>query len=62
MVAISRAEKDMIAIPVEEYEGMMETLEILSNPETAKRILKSIEEVKEGETISENEFAEKFDL
>lgn len=41
---------------------MVETLEILSDPETAKRILSSIEEAEKGETISENEFAEKFDL
>lgn len=51
-----------VTIPTVEYEAMRETIEILSDPETTKRILKSIEQAKNGKTISEEEFRQKFDL
>jgi PHD/YefM family antitoxin component YafN of YafNO toxin-antitoxin module len=51
-----------ITIPLEEYEAMKETIEILSNPEATKRILESIEQAKKGKTISEEEFRLRFEL
>jgi PHD/YefM family antitoxin component YafN of YafNO toxin-antitoxin module len=41
---------------------MKETLEILSDPETAIRILESIKQSHEGKTISGKKFIEKFGL
>ncbi|MDI6640347.1 MAG: hypothetical protein QMD78_05960 [Methanocellales archaeon] len=61
-MAIARTEKDMITIPREEYEDMKETLEILSDPKVAKRILKSIDQARKGKTISEKMFAQRFGL
>ncbi len=55
-------EGKMISIPKKEYEEMKETLEILSDPKRAIRILESIEQVKKGRTISEKEFIRKFGL
>lgn len=52
----------MVSIPKKEYEEMKETLEILSDPKRAIRILESIEQAKKGRTISEKEFARKFGL
>lgn len=51
-----------VTIPVKEYDAMKETIEILSNPETTQRILKSIEQAKKGKAISEEEFRQKFGL
>ncbi len=62
MAIAAKTEKDMIAIPREEYEDMKETLEILSDPKVAKRILESIDQAKKGKTISEKMFAQRFGL
>jgi PHD/YefM family antitoxin component YafN of YafNO toxin-antitoxin module len=51
-----------VTIPLEEYEAMKETIEILSDPEATKRILESIEQAKKGKTISEEEFRLRFGL
>jgi len=61
-MAIARTEKDMITISREEYEDMKETLEILSDPKVAKRILESIDQARKGKTISETMFAHRFGL
>gem|GEM_PF-2785851 len=60
MCAINVRKGQMVTLPKREYEKMKETLEILSDPKTAKRILESIEQAKEGKTISEKVFARKF--
>jgi len=60
MAIAAKTERNMITIPREEYEDMKETLEILSNPKVAKRILESIDQAKKGKTISEKMFAQKF--
>jgi len=60
-VAGVKAEK-MVTIPVEEYEQMRETIEILADPATARRILGSIDQAGKGKTISEKEFSRKFGL
>ena len=56
------AKEELIEIPKKEYEAMKETLEIISDAKTAIRILESISQAEKGETISEREFARKFDL
>lgn len=58
----AKAKDDKITVSREEYEEMKETLKILSDPPTAMRILKSIEQAEKGKTISEKEFTQKFDL
>jgi PHD/YefM family antitoxin component YafN of YafNO toxin-antitoxin module len=52
----------MITIPAKEYEQMKETIEILADPATARRILESMDQVGKGKTISEKEFSRKFGL
>jgi len=44
------------------YEQMMETIEILADPATARRILESMDQLSEGKTISEKEFSRRFGL
>jgi len=39
---------DVVVISKEEYEGMQETLHLLSSPSNAKRLQESIEEFKNG--------------
>ncbi len=59
----SRPERDFISIPFEEYEAIMETMEILSDPKAAKRILEALNDIHSGKKlISEKEFAERFGL
>lgn len=41
-----------IMMSPEDYEGLLETIEILSDKETAGRIKKAKEELKKGKTIS----------
>ncbi len=62
MCAINIRKEPMVTLPKREYERMKETLEILSDPKTARRILESIEQAKEGKTISEKVFVRKFGL
>jgi hypothetical protein len=62
MATSLRAEKDMIAIPREEYEEMRETLDLLQDPERASRVLGALDEARRGKTISEREFARRFKL
>jgi PHD/YefM family antitoxin component YafN of YafNO toxin-antitoxin module len=41
---------------------MKETIEILADPATARRILESVDQAGKGKTISEKEFSRKFGL
>lgn len=41
-----------IMMSPDDYEGLLETIEILSNRDTAKRIKKAKREIKEGKTVS----------
>ena len=47
-----RGEEYGALIDVEEYEGLIETIEILNSSETAKSIAKSLEEAKKGKLVS----------
>lgn len=41
-----------VLMSMEEYEGLLETLEILENKNLAKELLKSIKEADRGKTVS----------
>ncbi|MEW6097530.1 MAG: type II toxin-antitoxin system Phd/YefM family antitoxin [bacterium] len=47
-----RGEPVAIMMSPEDYEGILETIDILSNKEVVKRIKKAKQEIKEGNTIS----------
>jgi PHD/YefM family antitoxin component YafN of YafNO toxin-antitoxin module len=52
-VAVTRRGKPVLAIMTwEDYQAILETLEILSDDETVERLRRSIKEVKEGKLIT----------
>ena len=52
-VTVTRRGKPVLAIMTwEDYEAILETLEILSNEETVDQLRRSIQEVKDGKTVS----------
>ena len=52
-VSVTRRGKRVLAIMAwEDYEAILETLEILSNEEAVDQLRRSIQEVKEGKTVS----------
>lgn len=50
-----RTKEPVVVIPVEEYESMKETIEILSDSATMKRIEKSMQEFRAGKFKSMEE-------
>ncbi len=51
-VAVTRRGKPVLAIMAwEDYEAILETLEVLSDDEAVEKLRRSIQEVKEGKTI-----------
>ena len=51
-VAVTRRGKPVLAIMTwEDYEAILETLEILSDNEAVEQLRRSIQEVKEGKTV-----------
>ena len=56
-VITHRGEKYGILLDAEEYEGLIETMDILKDSKTAKLIAKSLEEAKKGEVVSFKEVA-----
>jgi len=52
-VAVTRRGKPVLAIMTwEDYQAILETIEILSDDKSVKQLRRSIKEVKEGKTIS----------
>jgi prevent-host-death family protein len=52
-VAVTRRGKPVLAIMTwEDYEAILETLEILSDEDAVEQLRRSIQEVKEGKTVS----------
>ena len=47
-----KSDKPVVVISVEEYESLLETIEILSNPSLIKDIEIARKEFREGKTIS----------
>ncbi len=54
-VGIHTREGDAVLISEEDYESLMETLELLSTPGLAKSIAKARKEIERGETYSIDE-------
>lgn len=48
LVVTRQNHEPVVVLPLSEWEGMKETLYLLSNPANAERLLKSIEEAKAG--------------
>ena len=46
------SDKPVVVIPVDEYESLLETIDILSNPELVKDIEQAWKEFREGKTKS----------
>jgi len=47
-----RSDKPMMLVPVDEYNSMRETIEILSDPALVREIRRARREFKEGKTVS----------
>ncbi len=52
----------MAVISVEQFEGMLETIEILEDQPFVKRLQKSIEQARRGQTVSLEEAATRLGL
>lgn len=46
-----KSEKPMVTIPLEDYESMQETIEILSNKALMRDLRKAMQELRDGKTI-----------
>ena len=44
-----------VLVSVDEFEGLMETLEILADPELAAAVRRGLDEAKRGDTVSHEE-------
>lgn len=51
LIVTRQNHEPVVVLPLSEWEGMKETLYLLSNPANAERLLKSIEEANAGELI-----------
>lgn len=47
-----KSDKPMVLIPIEEYDSMRETIEIISDPALVRDIRRARREFKEGKTVS----------
>lgn len=48
---VRRNKPSAILIDKDEYEGMLETLHLMSTPANARRLMEAIEDVKEGKVV-----------
>lgn len=63
ILAITRRNKEVMAVMSwEMYEGLLETLEVLSDPELMKHLRTGIEDVKAGQTHSLSDAYERLGL
>ena len=63
IIAITRRNKEVMAVMSWElYEGLLETLEVLSDPELMNNLKKGIEDVKAGRTHSLSDAYERLGL
>lgn len=51
-VITKRGKPEVVMLSIDDYEGLLETLEIESNPQLVKRLKKAQEDVKKGRTVS----------
>jgi prevent-host-death family protein len=63
VIAVTRKNKEVMAVMSWElYEGLLETLEVLSDPDLMKYLRKGIEDVKAGRTQTLSEAYERLGL
>ncbi len=63
IIAVTRRNKEVMAVMSWElYEGLLETVEILADPELMGNIKKGIEEIKSGKTYTIEESRERLGL
>ena len=63
ILAVTRRNKEVLAVMSWElYEGLLETLEVLSDPELMQHVRAAIEDVKAGRTHSLSAAYERLDL
>ncbi len=56
-----KSDKPMVIIPMEEYENMKETIELLAeNPNLVQELKKAREEIEKGNYISFEDFKKKY--
>ncbi len=60
-IVTKRGKPIAVMMSPDDYEGLLETIEILSDKETARRIKKAKQEIKEGKTISLEELRRKIE-
>ena len=61
-VLITRSGKPVgVLLPVDEYEGLLETLEILADSELGEAVRRGIEELERGETIKHEDLWNELD-
>ncbi len=58
-----RSDKPMVIIPIEEYEDMKETIELLSiNPNLRLELTEEGKKIEEGDYITYEDFKEKYKI
>ncbi|MCK4244335.1 MAG: hypothetical protein KAX20_01775 [Candidatus Omnitrophica bacterium] len=58
-----KSDKPMVLIPIEDYESIKETMEILqTNPNIARELRKEHGRIEKGDYISFDEFKKKHDI
>ncbi len=57
-----KSDKPMVLIPVEEYDALRETIDILSNPDLVKNIEEARRALREGRTVSWDKFKKELPL
>ncbi|MBW2006419.1 MAG: type II toxin-antitoxin system Phd/YefM family antitoxin [Deltaproteobacteria bacterium] len=63
IIAVTRRNKEVMAVMSWElYEGLLETIEILADPELMKNIKRGIKEIKSGKTYTIEESRERLGL
>ncbi len=60
-IITKRSKPVAIMMSIDDYEGLSETVEILSDKETVRRIKQAKKEIKEGKTISLEELRRKIE-
>ena len=60
-IITKRGKPVAVMMSPDDYEGLLETIDILSDKEIAKRIKKAKKEVKEGKTVSLEELRKKIE-
>ncbi len=60
-IVTKRGKPVAVMLSVDDYEGLLETLEILSDKDTVRRIKKAKKEISEGKTISLQKLKERIE-